>query len=338
MTETVQGLELPALERYFAERVPGFRGGLTARLLQGGKSNLTYLLGDGETSWVLRRPPLGGLTPSAHDMPREFRVVAALHGSGVPVARATVLCEDASVIGAPFSVVEYVDGRVIRTQSELHALAQSEIDSLAGELIDVLARLHAVPYGEVGLGEFGRPSGYLERQVHRWNDQWSRVRTRELADVETLHARLAERVPAESGASIVHGDYRIDNVILSPTAPKALAVVDWEMATLGDPLADLGLHLVYRDPAFDPILGAEAAASTSPRLPDIEAMAQRYALASGRDLADLHFYLGLGYYKLAVIAEGIHARFLMGKTVGEGFDRVGEAVPVLAAEGLRALT
>jgi len=331
----VDGLDLPALEAFFARTVPGFQGALSAEMLEGGRSNLTYVLTDGRTRWVLRRPPLGGLTPSAHDMGREYRVVAALRDSDVPVARAVALA-DADVIGVPFAVVEHVDGVVIRTTEQLHARPRADIERCAHGLVDVLARLHAVDPAEVGLGDFGRPTGYLARQVRRWYDQWERVRTRPLPDIDALHGRLAEACPEESGASIVHGDYRIDNVILDGADPgTARAVVDWEMATLGDPLADLGLHLVYSDPVFAPVL-AGGAASTSDRLPPVDDLAQRYATVSGRDLSRLGFHLALGYFKIAVIAEGIHARHLRGLTRGSGFDSVGEAVAPLAAAGLRA--
>jgi aminoglycoside phosphotransferase (APT) family kinase protein len=332
----VDGLDMPALDQFFRARVNGFAGNLTAELLQGGRSNLTYVLTDGQRRWVLRRPPLGGLTPSAHDMSREYRVVAALRDSGVPVAPAVVLA-DSEVLGVPFSVVEYVDGRVIRTTGQLHELPAADIARCAFGLVDVLARLHAVEPGAVGLDDFGRPEGYLARQVRRWHDQWQRVRTRPVPDIDTLHAKLASVCPGESGASIVHGDFRIDNTILDQAdAGTVRAVVDWEMASLGDPLADLGLHLVYADPAFAPVIGGSAA-STSDRLPPAADIADRYAAATGRDLGRLGFYLGLGYFKIAVIAEGIHARFTSGMTLGSGFETVGPAVAPLAAAGLRAL-
>ena len=334
---TVDGLDLPALERFFTDQVPGFCGGLTAEPVSGGRSNLTYRLTDGTGRWILRRPPLGGLTPSAHDMHREYQVVAALFGSDVPVAR-PVAFGDREVLGVPFSVVEYVDGRTILTQEQLHALPAADIQRCAYGLIDVLARLHAVDPGSVGLAGFGRTEGYLARQVRRWNDQWRRVRTRQVDDVDTLHARLAEQCPAESGAAVVHGDFRIDNAILAHRDPAIVrAVIDWEMATLGDPLADLGLHLVFSDPAFEPVLGGSAA-STSPRLPKAADLVQHYANITGRDLDRLSFYLALGYFKSAVIAEGIHTRFQQGMTRGTGFDYVGNAVAPLAAAGLRVLT
>jgi aminoglycoside phosphotransferase (APT) family kinase protein len=336
VTVAVAGLDLPALQTWFAEHVPR-AGELRGELIAGGRSNLTYRLTDGRATWVLRRPPLGGLTPSAHDMAREYRVVAALRASGVPVAGTVALCEDPAVLGAPFAVVEHVAGRVVRTRAELDALSDAEVRRCAFALVDVLAQLHAVDPAAVGLAGFGRPEGYLARQVRRWHDQWVRVATRPLPDVDDLHARLAEACPVETGTSIVHGDFRIDNAILDARdAGVVRALVDWEMATLGDPLADLGLHLAYADPAFDPVLGGSAA-STSPRLPPADEVVARYVAASGRDVSGLAFHVALGYFKAAVIAEGIHARHVGGMTVGEGFDTVGAAVAPLAAAGLTAL-
>jgi aminoglycoside phosphotransferase (APT) family kinase protein len=333
----VDGLDLAAVQKFFDATVPGVCGPLHAELLHGGRSNLTYRLTDGNSSWVLRRPPLGTLTPSAHDMVREYQVVAGLGSTGVPVPRAVALGEDPSILGVPFSVVEYVPGRVIRTKDDLHTLPGAEIARCACALMDVLAELHAVDPESVGLGGFGRPEGYLARQIRRWHDQWNRVRTRTLPDIETLHVRLADICPEESGASIVHGDYRIDNAILDAAdAGTVRALVDWEMATLGDPLADVGLYLVYSDPAIDHILGGSAA-STSERLPATDDLVQRYAVTSHRDLGSLAFYQGLGYFKVAVIAEGIHARYTSGHTLGPGFDNVGQAVPLLAATGLNVL-
>jgi aminoglycoside phosphotransferase (APT) family kinase protein len=332
-----EGLDLAALRTYFDAHVPEATAPVRAELMHGGRSNLTYRLTDGRSRWVLRRPPLGGLTPSAHDMGREYRVVDALQGTGVPVARTVALCEDTALLGVPFSLVEFVDGAVIRTREDIGAYPRDDIHRCAYAVVDTLATLHAVPYAEVGLADFGRPDGYLTRQVSRWRGQWGRVTTRELPDIDALYAKLAADVPAESAASVVHGDLRVDNAILDPRDIGTVrALVDWEMAALGDPLADLGLHLVYRDPAFEPVLGGSAA-SVSELLPSPDSLAEHYARVSGRDLGRLRFYLGLGYFKIAVIAEGIHARYLQGLTVGPGFETVGEAVPSLAAAGLRAM-
>jgi aminoglycoside phosphotransferase (APT) family kinase protein len=226
---------------------------------------------------------------------------------------------------------------VLRSEADLAPLADADVHRCAFALVDTLAALHAVDPAAVGLADFGRPEGYLRRQVRRWYGQWLRVRTRDLPDVETLHGRLDTACPDESGTAIVHGDFRIDNTILDPADPaRVRAVVDWEMATLGDPLADLAVHLAYGDPAFAPVLGGSAA-STSPRMPDRDTLAQRYAQASGREPTDLTFHLALAYFKIAVIAEGIHHRHRSGDTRGDGFDSVGAATAPLAAAGLHAL-
>jgi len=336
----LEGLDLGGLDRYLRSLGVERDGELRAQFISGGRSNLTFRVYDEKTNWLVRRPPLHGLTPSAHDMAREYRVVAALQDTAVPVARTIALCEDDSVLGAPFQIVEFVVGQVVRRRAQLEAFNHTVIDGCVDALVRVLVDLHSVDPNAVGLGDFGKPSGYLERQVRRWGSQWDLVRLPDDhrdADVERLHSGLRQSIPQQSRTSIVHGDYRIDNTILDRDDPAVvLAVVDWEMATLGDPLADLGLHLVYSDPAFAPVL-AGSAASTSDRLPPAADIAQRYADASGRELAQLEFYLGLGYFKVAVIAEGIHARHLKGLTLGEGFETVGQAVPLLAAAGLRAL-
>jgi aminoglycoside phosphotransferase (APT) family kinase protein len=335
-TTSVEGLDLAVLDRFLAARVHGYAGNLQAELMTGGRSNLTYRLTDGVSTWVLRRPPLGTLTPSAHDMAREYRVVAALGPSQVPVAPSVALA-DASVLGVPFAIVEFVPGRVISTESDLAALNDNDVRRGAMALIDTLAALHAVDPAGVGLTDFGKPEGFLRRQIRRWHGQWERVRTRELPDVDALHARLEADCPIESGTAIVHGDFRIDNTILDPDDPARIrAIVDWEMSTLGDPLADLAVHLAYGDPAFAPVL-AGAAASTSTRMPLTTDLAQRYAHTSGRDLTDLGFHLGLAYFKIAVIAEGIHQRHVRGDTRGDGFAAAGQATAPLAAAGLRAL-
>ena len=224
---------------------------------------------DGRRTWILRRrPPLGTLTPSAHDMAREYRVVAGLYGSAVPVA-APVTLIGPEVTGVPCSVVSFVPGVVLRSERDLAELSAADVHRCAFALVDILAALHGVVPAEVGLADLGRPIGFLHRQIRRWYGQWERVRTRALPDLDALHAELVERCPGESDVAVVHGDFRIDNAIVDPADPAVVrAVVDWEMATLGDPLADLGLHLAYTDPAFAPVLGGSArtwCCATSPR-------------------------------------------------------------------------
>jgi aminoglycoside phosphotransferase (APT) family kinase protein len=333
---TVVGLDLAALQRYFDRTVPD-AGPLQAELIAGGKSNLTYLVSDRARRWVLRRPPLGPLAPTAHDMAREYRIVAALHPTDVPVAEPVALCEDPAVIGAPFAVVRYVPGLVLRREEQAAQLAADQARAGARSLVHTLAQLHDVDFASVGLADFGRPAGYLARQVRRWRMQWDFVATRELPEVDRLAAALTERLPTHSDASIVHGDYRLDNVILDPETMRVAAVVDWEMATLGDPLADLGLLQVYWSGTAAALLGANLP-SVNSGFPDSDELARHYAELTGRDLAALPAYRALGYFKLAVIAEGINQRHLAGHTVGDGFESAGTAVLELLAAGLNYVT
>ncbi|MET9381358.1 phosphotransferase family protein [Streptomyces sp. NPDC002928] len=335
---TVVGVDVPALQRYFERHVPECAGSLRVEPMHGGRSNLTYEVTDGTHRWVLRRPPLGVLTPTAHDMDREYRVVAALGGTGVPVARAVLSCTDAEVIGAPFCVVDFVEGAVLRDGDEAAALSPADARRAAEALVDALVALHSVEASDVGLGDFGRPDGYLERQVRRWRGQWDKVATRALPELGELHDRLARALPASGAPTIVHGDYRLDNTLLAPgDFGRIAAIVDWEMATLGDPLADLGMLLMYWDPTCEPVLGARHVPTANPGFPSGRELAERYAAKSGRDIEALAYYQALGCFKLAVIAEGIHARYLAGKTVGTGFESVGSAVPALLRSGLELL-
>ncbi|MGN9906725.1 phosphotransferase family protein [Phytohabitans sp. LJ34] len=333
------GLDIARLRAYLDTEHAGLRDGeLRADLIPGGKSNLTYTLRDDSHTWVLRRPPLGHVLRTAHDMAREYRVISALAPTAVPVPRTLLLCPDAEVIGAPFYVMEFVDGTVYRTAEQTAALGAERAGTLAFTLVDVLADLHEVDAEAVGLGDFGHPAGYLERQVRRWKGQLDASRSRDLPGVDELHTRLAESVPAESGASVVHGDYRLDNVVVDADG-RVAAVLDWEMATLGDPLADLGLLLVYWD-GLARIGGNAVATAVNPAagFPPGAALAARYAERRGADLTRLPWYTAFGFFKLAVIAEGIHYRFTRGKTVGAGFEQIGQIVPPLVAYGHATLS
>lgn len=333
--DPMSGIDLGVVATVLREQGVQLRGPLRAELVAGGRSNLTYRVEDGTEAWVVRRPPLAGLTPSAHDVGREFAVVDALQGSAVPVAR-TLASVGPEATGAPFTVVSFVEGRVLRTQADLADLTDEQLARTHTELVRVLAALHEVDPAAVGLGDFGRPEGYLARQLRRWRQQWDHVRGRDLPDLDLLHARLEERLPAEGAATIVHGDYRVDNTLLTPRADRVLAVVDWEMSTLGDPLADVATMCAYQHPDFDHLAG-EPAACTSPRWPRAERIAEDYARASGRDLGDFDFYRALAFLKLAVVAEGIDARFRAGVGQGPGFATSGLAVPALVAAGLDVL-
>ncbi len=336
----LDGLDLAALDRHLRGKGLPRTGELRAELIAGGRSNLTFLVSDDASRWVLRRPPLHGLTPSAHDMAREYRVVAALASTAVPVARAVTMSNDDSVLGAPFQMVEYVPGRVVRHSSELEALGdRATIESCVDALIKVLADLHSVDPDAVGLGDFGKPSGYLERQVRRWGSQWDLVKRDDDAcdnDVRKLHALLAQSIPAQSRTAIVHGDYRIDNTILDAEDPtKVVAVLDWEMSTLGDPLSDAALMCVYRHPTFH-LVHADAAWA-SELIPNADELAEKYSLAAGQALNHWDFYMALAYFKLAIIGAGIAYRAREGGATDDT-DKVGDAVAPLIAAGLSELT
>ncbi len=337
MSENVPGVDLERLLPWFREHVAP-ADTLRATVVGHGRSNLTYRIDDGEQSWVLRRPPLSHVQPTAHDMQREFRVISALAETDVPVPRAFAVCDDTEVIGAPFYVMEHVDGLVPVDPKEVERRFDEPTRRELGErLIDTLAALHAVDPEAVGLADFGRPSGYVERQLRRFSEQLERVKTRELPELETLAQRLRAAMPSESDATIVHGDYRLDNTIVSDDG-RIAAVLDWEMSTLGDPLADLGiLRMYWRDRDSDTVLQATvggAGVITLPGFPTWREAAARYEERSGRDLSNLDFYIVLAHFKLSVILENMHARFQAGGTVGAGFETIGGQVLVLARSGL----
>ncbi|MEP6851718.1 MAG: phosphotransferase family protein [bacterium] len=333
------GLPAVAVDNWLRARLPDLvdQRDWTAEVVSGGLSNITYRLHLARGEVILRRPPLGGVLPSAHDMAREFRVISALAGTAVPVPRALALDVDGEVLGYPFYVMSNVSGTVVRTPADVAALEPAARRALADDLIATLAALHAVDPDSVGLADYGRPDGYAERQIRRWGLQWERSRTGELPDMDRLLAGLQAAVPARADSGIVHGDYRLDNTVvdLSGPAPRIAAVVDWELSTLGDPLADLGLALTYWDGGLDPAVPPVTAADG---FPDGRQFAQRYAERTDRDLTDLPFYLALGAMKLAVIMEGVHARFVHGHTVSGGYERAGDGVSPMVARGLRMLS
>ena len=329
------GLDLPRFAAWFDGACPGEIGGpLRGQLIAGGRSNLTYEVTDGTKSWVVRRPPLGHVLATAHDMRREYQVITALRDTDVPVPPAYALCSDADVLGAPFYVMAKVDGIAYRTAEQIAPLGPARIRAVAERMIDTLALLHAVDPGAVGLGEFGRPEGFLARQVRRWKKQLDASRSRPVAGIDELHALLAADPPDGGDATIVHGDYRLDNILVDANDQLA-AIVDWEMATLADPLTDVGLLIVYQ--RMDR-LDEGPMASDAPGYPSEAEILARYAERSGRDLSGLGFYIALASFKLAVILEGIHFRYVHGQTVGEGFENIGVLVEPLVASGLAALT
>ncbi|HNP57952.1 MAG TPA: phosphotransferase family protein [Gordonia sp. (in: high G+C Gram-positive bacteria)] len=333
------GLSTEALRKLLAANGVDVVGDLKIDLISGGRSNLTFAVEDGERRWIARRPPMGGLTPSAHDMNREWAVTSALADTNVPVAPTVAIDRDGEIIGAPCTVVEFVDGLVIRSTDDLNIWSDDEVTANFDALVKTLADLHAVDYEAVGLGDFGRPEGFAGRQVKLWARQWGLVKTRDLADVDTLVAKLSERIPTDARSTIVHGDFRVDNTIIDgEDSSNVKAVVDWEMAALGDPLTDVALMCIYRQPVFATVLGFRAA-WTSDRYPSAADMAQAYATVTGADLGDWDFYLGLANLKLGVIAEGITHRALLGGSSGaEGAERAAEATAAFIAAGLNAVS
>jgi aminoglycoside phosphotransferase (APT) family kinase protein len=334
--EDLPGLDLARLSAYLDQEVPGLVSGpLCGEVIKGGRSNLTYAVGDGSSRWVVRRPPLGHVLPTAHDMSREHRVISGLRATNVPVPGTIALCEDPDVLGVPFYVMEFVAGTPYHHADELRALGPERTRSIAETLVDTLVELHSVDPAAVGLGDFGRPSGFLERQLRRWKRQLDSSRSRDLDGIDQLHDGLAAAIPASGAPTIVHGDYRLGNVLVDDT-DRIAAVLDWEMSTLGDPVTDLALLIVYAEHGkINP--GAASDVSLAPGYPAAAEVTARYARRAGRDISALNWYLGFAFFKLAVISEGIYYRFSQGQTVGAGFDQVGAAVGPLIRRGNETL-
>lgn len=339
---SIEGLDLASFATWLGRVRPellDLSTDLSARLITGGKSNLTYAVTDGTTEVIVRRPPLAHVLATAHDMPREHTVMKALAGTKVPVPEMYALCEDTEIIGAPFYVMELAPGVAYQKASQLADHRPERVRWISEQLVDTLADLHAVDYREIGLSEFGRPDGYLERQVSRWRKQLESSRSREIAGINELADWLSASVPSSGDGTIVHGDYRLDNALVDED-DRITAVLDWEMSTLGDPLTDVAVMIAYQNLATAGASGSYSVtdAPLAPGYLSIDEVTERYATTSGRDVSDLGFHLALAYFKLAVILEGIYLRHSQGKTLGGGFDGIGEAVPPLIANGLAART
>jgi aminoglycoside phosphotransferase (APT) family kinase protein len=328
------GIDRAGVESWFADNVPGAELPLGFERISGGRSNLTYTVSDAAgRRWALRRPPLGKRLGSAHDMSREHKVIAGLHGTPVPVPPVVGLCEDESTNGAPFYLMEFVEGPILRAKGDAELFPDEAQRRAIGErVVDTLVEIHAVRPDDVGLGDLGRKEDYVARQLHRWHGQWEKSKTRELPVVDAVHERLSARIPEQGPAAIVHGDYRLDNMILSPSGEVA-AVVDWELCTLGDPLADVGLLMVYWSQPGDLLIPLFEPATLAPGFPTREELQDRYEQRSGRDLSQLDFYVALGFWKLAIILEGVLARYAAGQygDSDEGFKQFGALVEQLAA-------
>jgi aminoglycoside phosphotransferase (APT) family kinase protein len=314
--ERIEGIDVVAVTAWLAERVPSLQTPLDFELLAGGHSNLTYRVKDAAgAAYVLRRPPLGHVLQSAHDMGREHKIVSALQGSTVPVAGTEGLCSDNAVNDAPFYVMNYVAGPVLHDHDAAAAVSEVDRASLGLHVIDVLAALHSINPDDVGLGDLGRKEAYLERQMKRWVTQWEATKTHEVPAMDESTRLLAQRMPEQIGSAIVHGDYRLGNMITNNG--KVSAVLDWELCTLGDPLADVGylLNSWISPGEREEDLSPTSAGGFCSR----ETLSERYADATGRDLSDINYYRAFSHWRLAAINQGVYKRYLVG-AMGEGHD------------------
>jgi aminoglycoside phosphotransferase (APT) family kinase protein len=329
---------------WLVDNIDGARAPFSFDLIAGGRSNLTYRVTDAEgTRFVLRRPPLGHVLATAHDMAREFRIIAAVGSTKVPVPRALGLCTDESVNGANFYVMGFVDGVVLDSADKAAALPTDLRPAAAHHLIDVLAELHAVDVDAVGLGDLARRDGYIERQLKRWSTQWENSKTRDLPEIDEVVRRLSSHVPRQQGVVIAHGDFRFGNCLTDVSSGRIAAVLDWELCTLGDPLADLGYLGVYWSDGPSNALRANDPTPAG-GFPPYRDLVERYANNTGRDVSGVDYYVAFSCWRLAVISEGVYARYLhgaMGKQ--EGIDlstmKLGtEGLVQRALEAARSLT
>ncbi|MGH2695249.1 MAG: phosphotransferase family protein [Actinomycetota bacterium] len=328
----------PALARYLEERLPN-GGGLSVERHQAGHSCETFFVTWGGREYVLRRPPRGAFLPTAHDVTREYRVLSALGATSVRAPRTFLMCEDEAVIGAPFYLMERRRGIVIRTELP-DAFLQDDRAAIGEELVDALVEMHEVDWRACGLEGFGKPSGYLERQLRRWNGQMELTlpHTRPLSDLEKAGVWLHEHLPESSSTTLVHGDFKLDNVMFEFEPPaRLMAIFDWEMATLGDPLADLGWMISFwREPSDE---GGDVFAdlnrvTTLPGFSSRAHLIDRYASATGQDVEALDWYVVLAIWKLAILLEGSYARHLAGMTDDPFFAQLEQGVPALASRAL----
>jgi len=307
--DEVQGIRATAVTQWFAEHIPQAQAPFSFSLIAGGHSNLTFGVEDARgRMFVLRRPPLGHVLESAHDMGREFRIISALQGSAVPVPATLGLCQDVAVNDAPFYVMDYVEGPVLHDVEASAALSGEARMALGLNVIDVLAALHLIDPDAVGLGELGRKEAYLARQLKRWSKQWLDTKTHEIPAMEQTLALLSDKMPEQVGATIVHGDYRLGNMIVNDGSLSAM--LDWELCTLGDPLADVGYLLnSWTQPGE---VEDDQTPTAVGGFPAREILTARYAEATGRDLSQINYYRAFSHWRLAAIGQGVYKRYLVG--------------------------
>jgi aminoglycoside phosphotransferase (APT) family kinase protein len=316
----VKGVDGPAVTAWFEEHIPGAVAPFDFTLIAGGHSNLTFGVTDADGKrYVLRRPPLGHVLATAHDMGREHKIISALGATDVPVAPALGLCTDDAVNGAPFYVMDFVDGRVLRDAAAAQEIPVEARRHAGLSIARTLAKIHAVDPDAVGLGDLGKKEDYVARQLKRWHGQWEKSKTRELPEIDQVHEALLANIPDQGPAAIVHGDYRLDNCMTDDDG-DVIAVLDWELCTLGDPLADVGLLCVYwTDPDEGAVL-LTAPTHTEGFLRRREVL-DEYSAASGRDISHVDYYIALGFWKLACIVEGVYARYIGGAMGSDGGER-----------------
>ena len=339
----VKGIERDKVDPWLAQHVAGVAPPFAYRLIAGGRSNLTFEVTDGARGrFVLRRPPLGNVLQSAHDMGREHRLIEALEPTPVPVPSPLAFCEDTGVNGAPFYVMSFVEGFVLDTEQDAERHLDEAARAQAGcSLVDVLAELHEVDPDAVGLGDLGRKEGYVERQLRRWQAQFEKSRSRDIPAMDEAHRRLASRVPEQRRTGIVHGDYRLGNCLVGEDGALR-AVLDWELCTLGEPLADLGWVLAWwAEPGESAEYLGRSVPSTAPGFERRAALVERYVERTGADVADLDFYVALAYWKLACIGEGVYARYragVMGDVPAGDMETFAERVGALAERAVALLS
>lgn len=334
----IEGINAGNVTAWFGEHVSEAKAPFTFTLIAGGHSNLTFSVtaADGQV-FVLRRPPLGHVLESAHDMGREFKIISALQGSDVPVPRTLGLCRDVEVNEAPFYVMDFVTGPVLHDIDRAKEVPEAERASIGIDVVDVLARLHAIEPDDVGLGDLGRKEAYLARQLKRWSKQWVDTKTHEIPAMEATLKLLGERMPEQIGATIVHGDYRLGNMIV--VGGKLAAILDWELCTLGDPLADVG-YLLNAWTAPGEIEG-DMTPTAAGGFGDREELAARYSEATGRDLSEINYYRAFSHWRLAAIGQGVYKRYLvgaMGENRGMDLDVYKQSVSTRAETALALLS
>lgn len=342
MHEPAHGIDHDRVTAWMVSNIDGAIAPFEFSMIAGGRSNLTFTVTDGNgTKFVLRRPPTGAVLATAHDMAREYRIISAVGKTSVPVPPALGLCVDDSVNGAPFYVMAFVDGVVLDGVERAECMTVENRSRAGLDLIDVLADLHDVDVDAVGLGDLARREGYVERQVRRWSTQWEKSKTRELPAIDEVARRLADRLPVQHDVAIAHGDYRFGNCLTDVESGRIAAVLDWELCTLGDPLADIGYLGVYWTDS-----GTQQLRSNDPTgiegFPKYSDLLERYANRTGRDLSNIDYYIAFSSWRLAVISEGVYARFLHGAMGDQNLDAetlegFKTGTEVLAAAALEAM-